>query len=83
MDLKKYERKHVRIKDIYGETYSGLAAYGSAEFLECEYGGEEDGIFIEDCLIYRSQIESIEEIEVQENRFPENVIQREGNREDR
>ena len=64
MDLKKYERKHVRIKDIYGETYSGLAAYGSAEFLECEYGGEEDGIFIEDCLIYRSQIESIEEIEV-------------------
>jgi RimJ/RimL family protein N-acetyltransferase len=32
--------------------------------LECEYGGEEDGIFIEDALIYNSQIVSIEEIEV-------------------
>ena len=34
------------------------------DFLECEYGGEEDGIFIENCLIYNSQIVSREEIEV-------------------
>ena len=41
-----------------------MAEYGNQGFLECEYGGEEDGIFIEDCLIYHSQIVSIEEIEV-------------------
>ena len=29
-----------------------------------EYGGDEDGIFIEDCLLYNSQINSIEEIEM-------------------
>jgi RimJ/RimL family protein N-acetyltransferase len=41
-----------------------LAEYGNHDFLECEYGGGEDGIFIEDHLIYNSQIISIEEIEV-------------------
>ena len=64
MNLSEYNGKHVRIKDIYGETFTGLAEYGNASFLECEFGGEEDGIFIEDFLIYHSQIESIEEIEV-------------------
>ena len=34
------------------------------EFLMHEYGGDEEGVFIEDVLIYRSQIASIEEIEV-------------------
>ena len=64
MELSKYDGKHVRITDKWGETFVGLAEYGNYDFLECEYGGREDGIFIEDCLIYRSQIVSIEEIEV-------------------
>lgn len=64
MDLSKYDGKHVRITDKWGETFTGMAEYGNYDFLECEYGGEEDGIFIEDCLIYNSQIVFIEEIEV-------------------
>ena len=64
MDLAKYEKKHVRVADIYGGTFTGLASYGNYEFLMHEYGGDEDGIFIEDFLIYHSQIDSIEEIEV-------------------
>lgn len=64
MELSKYDGKHVRITDIYGETFTGLASYGVYEFLMHEYGGEEDGVFIEDCLIYNSQVASIEEIEV-------------------
>ena len=62
MDLSKYDEKYVRIKDIYGETITGLARYGNRDFLECEWGGDEDGLFIEDFLIYNSQIASIEEI---------------------
>lgn len=62
MELSKFDEKYVRIKDIYGETITGLARYGGQEFLECEWGGDEDGLFIEDFLIYNSQIESIEEI---------------------
>ena len=64
MDLAKYDGKHVQITDKWGEIFVGMAEYGNSSFLECEYGGEEDGIFIEDCLIYNSQIVSIEEIEV-------------------
>ncbi len=64
MDLLKCEGKHVRITDIYGETFTGMASYGMREFLMHEYGGDEEGVFIEDVLIYRSQIASIEEIEV-------------------
>ena len=64
MDLAIYDGKHVRIKDKWGETLVGMAEYGNASFLECEYGGKEDGIFIEDSLIYNSQIISIEEVEV-------------------
>ncbi len=63
MDLSKYEKKYVRIKSIYGDTYTGLASYGNYNFLMCEYGGKEDGIFIDDFLIYNSQISFIEEIE--------------------
>ena len=62
MRLRDYDGRYVCIKDMYGETYTGRASYGNADFLECEYGGDEDGIFIEDCLIYNSQISSIEEI---------------------
>ena len=64
MDLSKYEEKYVRIKSIYGDTITGLARYGVRDFLECEWGGDEDGLFIEDFLIYNSQIASIEEINV-------------------
>ena len=64
MDLSKYDGKHVRATDKWGETFTGLASYGIYEFLMHEYGGDEDGIFIEDVLIYNSQVASIEEIEV-------------------
>ena len=63
-DISRYDQKYVCIKDIYGETFTGLASYGNYDFLMCEYGGDEDGIFIENYLIYNSQIETIEEIEV-------------------
>lgn len=62
MDLSKYEEKYVHIKSIYGDTITGFARYEDRAFLESERGGKEDGLFIKDCLIYNSQIASIEEI---------------------
>ena len=64
MDLSGYDGKHVRVADKWGENFTGMAEYANRDFLECEYGGEEDGLFIEDCLIYHSQIVSIETIDV-------------------
>jgi hypothetical protein len=38
VDLINYDGKYVCIKDIYGNTFSGRARYGNADFLECEWG---------------------------------------------
>ena len=62
MNLSEYDGKYVHITDTDGNSFSGRAEYGSAAFLECEWGLDEDGIFIEDVVICNSQIESIEEI---------------------
>ena len=62
MDIAKFDQKYVRLRTIYGNTHIGFATYDSEEFLECEFGGDEDGLRIEDFLIYNSQIESIEEV---------------------
>ena len=62
MNLSEYDGKYVHIVDTDGNSFSGRAEYGSAAFLECEWGLDEDGIFIEDVVICNSQIESIEEI---------------------
>ena len=36
MDLAKYDGKHVRVTDKWGETFTGMAEYGNYSFLECE-----------------------------------------------
>ena len=54
MDIQKYDMKYVRVKSIYGDVFTGLARYGNYDFLMCEWGGDEDGLFIEDFLIYNS-----------------------------
>ncbi len=64
MELLKYDGKHVRAVDIYGETHTGVADYYSADYCLHEYGENEEGIIIEGFLIYRSQVASIGEIEV-------------------
>lgn len=63
MDLSQFDGKYIRLKDIYGQTFTGRASHGSYEFLMHEYGGDEDGLFIENYLIYNSQVGSVEEIE--------------------
>ena len=62
MDLEKYNGKYVRLKDKYGNVFEGRVSHGGKEFLFHEYGGDEDGVFIDYYLVYDSQIESIEEI---------------------
>ena len=65
MDLQIYDKRHVRVTNIYGATHTGVADYYNLDFCLHEYGKNEDGIKVDDVLIYRSQIASIEEIEVQ------------------
>ena len=64
MDLLKYDEKHVRVDDIYGDTFEGVADFFCDEYCMHEFGVEEDAIIINGYLIYESQVASIEEIEV-------------------
>lgn len=63
-DLSAYNQKYVRAESIYGDIFTGLARYEDYEYLRDEWGGAEDGLFVEDFILYRSQIGSIEEIRV-------------------
>ena len=64
MDLTKFDQKHVRATDIWGETFIGFASHCNQAFLTHEYGGDEDGVIIGNFLLYNSQIAAMEEIEV-------------------
>ena len=64
MELAKYDGKYVRVTDKEGKAFTGKAKYADRTFISSETGGAEEGIFIEDCLIYGPQIVSIEETEV-------------------
>lgn len=64
MELIEYDEKHVRVLDIYGRTHEGVADYFGEEYMYHEYGEEEEAIIVRGFIIYRSQIASIEEMEV-------------------
>jgi RimJ/RimL family protein N-acetyltransferase len=64
MDLYGYNEKHVLVKTIYGDTITGVADYFGADYCQHEFGEDEDAVIIDGFLIYRTQIASIEEIEV-------------------
>ena len=64
MELLRYDGKHVRLTDIYGQSFTGVADYCSSDYCFHEYGEEEDAVKIGEYLVYETQIASIEEIEV-------------------
>ena len=64
VNLLKYDEKQVRVKDIYGNTFEGVADYFDSCYSFHEYDVDEDMVRIGDWLIWESQIASIEEIEV-------------------
>ena len=64
MELLEYDRKHVRVKDIYGNEFAGVCSFYPSDYCFHEYGEDEEGIIIDGYLIYASQVASIETIVV-------------------
>lgn len=63
MKLSSYDRKQIQITDLFGERFTGIADYCDSEYCLNEFGNSENGIRIGNCVIYESQIASIEEVE--------------------
>ena len=58
--ISQYDGRMVHIRDKWGHSFTGGADICSAEYCLHEYGVEEDGVKINDCLIYESSIGQIE-----------------------
>ena len=57
--INQYDGKMVHIRDKWGHGFTGVADIRSAEYCLHEYGVEEDGVMINGCLIYESDIGQI------------------------
>ena len=55
-----YEQKLIRLTDNQGNTFTGVADTFPAEYGLHEYGREEEGIQLDEYVIYRSQIAKVE-----------------------
>ena len=60
MDLTLYDQKYVRLKDIYGGDFIGMAVHHSPDYCYHEFAVDEEALQIEDCIIYASQVASVE-----------------------
>ena len=59
--FEKYDGKMVRIRDRWGKMFTGIADVEGADYVYHEYGVDDEGIFVNGCLIYAGCVEMIEE----------------------
>ena len=69
-ELMGLDGKNVRIVTTYGDVLEGACVYESEEFLECEWGFDEEGLHIADFIVLRSQIESAEVWDIESEAGP-------------
>ncbi len=62
MDIKQYDQKYVRLKDIFGDTLIGMATHHSPDYCYHEFAVDEEALQIEDCIIYASLVDTVEVI---------------------
>lgn len=60
MNLARYHDKPVRIVDVDGADFEGVAQYDSAEYCEIELGHAEEALEIENWVFYRKDILAVE-----------------------
>ena len=63
--MEKLQDKAVRVFDIYGEVLEGYCTYDNEEYLECEFGLDEEGLHIADHIVLKSQIAAAEEWDIE------------------
>lgn len=64
MRLKQFDGQCVSITDANGDVFDGYCSYNSDEYNEHEFGRREEGLEIVNFLFYRSDIKTIESLEV-------------------
>ncbi len=62
MKLSNFDDKIVKLEDIFGNTYEGIAIYNNEEYNYHEYGKNEESIVLDNIMFFKSLILNIEEI---------------------
>ena len=62
MDLTVFDGKLVRLRDFTNEIFEGYVVYNSDEYMDAEFGRNEECLQMIDVLFYKSDIEEVEEI---------------------
>ena len=65
MDLIQYDNKRILITTTDGMKFEGIGEYISAELAEAEYGREQEGLKLVNCLVYADSIRSVRDLEAQ------------------
>ncbi len=69
MNIKKYDGKCVRLTDVEGNVFEGIAEYNSADYCEHEYGREQACLQIVNFLFFPNDIRRIESLEKRQTAF--------------
>ena len=64
-EMEKLHEKTARVYTIYGEILEGDCVHDNEEYLECEFGLDEEGLHIADHIVLKSQIAAAEEWDVE------------------
>ena len=69
MKLSNFDDKIVRLEDIFGNTYEGIAIYNNEEYNYHEYGNNEESIVLDNIMFFKSLILNVEEIKDFSNKY--------------
>ena len=63
MDLRDFDNKCVRITDVLGDVYEGIASYFDREYVFHEYGCDQEALCLTPIMFYKNDISSVISLE--------------------
>ncbi len=59
INIKRYDNKKIRLEDLEGNQFEGIAIYDGKEYNELEYGRREESLTLSQNIFYRSEIKKV------------------------
>ena len=63
MNIRDFDNKCVRITDVSGDVYEGIASYFNSEYVFHEYGCDQEALYLTPVLFYKDDISSVVSLE--------------------
>lgn len=63
MDLREFDNKCVRITDVSGDVYEGIASYFNREYVFHEYGCDQEALSLTPIMFYKDDISGVVSLE--------------------